>query len=78
MDIFPDWLGQTGGAGMPYPVLVQGLSVTVSEQIIYATIEEEPEAIVVPADDTSATVELAERVDVTITPNEIDVELCDE
>ena len=32
MDIYPDWLGQTGGAGTPYPVLVQGLELTVETE----------------------------------------------
>lgn len=25
MDIFPDWLGETGGAGTPYPVIIDEL-----------------------------------------------------
>lgn len=75
MDIFPDWLGQTGGAGAPYPVLVQGLELTLHVEELELTIDDTELGLEVGVQDPRLTIEPTETVSVVVNEYDLDLEV---
>lgn len=73
MDIFPDWLGETGGA--PYPVLVQGLDLTVAAETLALMVEDVDVSMVVALDVPQLTLEVGDTIDVTVQTDALDLEV---
>jgi len=74
MDIFPDWLGETGGAGVPYPVLVQGLELIVAAETIPMTVNEIDVALGVAMDAPLLAIEMG-VLDVSVVSDTLDLEV---
>jgi hypothetical protein len=75
MDIFPDWLGQTGGAGTPYPVLVQGLELALHVDELALTIDDTELGLAVVVQDPRLTIEPTETVSVVVNEYDLDLEV---
>jgi hypothetical protein len=75
MDIFPDWLGQTGGAGTPYPVLVQGLDLVVEMEQLQLAVQDADVGLVVATDTPVLTVVPSDTVQVVATAEELELEV---
>lgn len=75
MDIWPDWLGQTGGAGTPYPVLVQGLDLTVEVVSMDLVVQDLDVNLVVGQDRPVITVQSSDTVQVVATPADLELEV---
>jgi hypothetical protein len=73
MDIFPDWLGETGG--VPYPVLVQGLDLTVAAESLEITVEDVDVSLTVALDVPLLTMEVGGTIDVTVQTDALDLEV---
>ena len=75
MDIFPDWLGQTGGAGMPYPVLVQGLDLQLAESSVTLVIDDAPLNLVLDEDALGLVLTGGDGVAIVVNEHDLDLEV---
>lgn len=75
MDIFPDWLGQTGGAGTPYPVLVQGLELVLRVEELALTIDDTELGLEVSGPDLRLSIEQTKTISVVLNEYDLDLEV---
>jgi len=73
MDMFPDWLGETGG--VPYPVLVQGLDLSVSPEMLELLVEEPDVSLMLALDTPTIVVEMGTEIGLAVESGEIDLEV---